>query len=127
MSDDPQLRIVDTLILVDEAHHIMSREIDALHKLLIEGRGFGVGVLLASQYLSHFQTRVNWAQPLETWFVHKVPRLSQSELRQIGLPNANAEMVEEIKVLEKYQCLCKTLDVEGRIIRGKPFWQRLLE
>ena len=54
---DPQLRFIDSMLLVDEADNIMKYNFDVLRQILLQGREFGVGVLLASQYLSHFRTR----------------------------------------------------------------------
>ena len=57
--EDPQLRFVDSMLLVDEADSIMKYNFDVLRQILLQGREFGIGVLLASQYLSHFRTRDN--------------------------------------------------------------------
>ena len=79
---DPQLRFVDSLLLVDEADSIMKYNFDVLRQILLQGREFGVGVLLASQYLSHFRTRdTDYSEPLLTWFVHKIPNVTPRETR----------------------------------------------
>ena len=44
---DPQLRALDSFLLVDEADNIMRYEFDVLRKVLLQGREFGVGVILA--------------------------------------------------------------------------------
>ena len=54
---DPQLRVIDSFLLVDEADNIMRYEFDVLRKILLQGREFGTGVILASQYL----------KPLQVW------------------------------------------------------------
>lgn len=120
----PQLRYVDTMLLVDEADNIMKYEFDVLKRILLQGREFGVGVLLASQYLSHFKTQhENYLEPLLTWFVHKVPNISVKELEGIGLSNVDSALVDTIKSLDCHECLYKSLDVDKRIIRGKPFFE----
>lgn len=123
---DPSYRFVDTMLLVDEADNIMKYEFDVLRKILLQGREFGVGVLLASQYLSHFRTaHENYLEPLLTWFVHKVPNVSVAELAGIGLTRAAADMVESVKTLAVHHCLVKTLDVDGEIVRAHPFYELL--
>jgi hypothetical protein len=121
----PQLRYIDTMLLVDEATNIMKYEFDVLKKILLQGREFGVGVLLASQYLtSHFKTaHEDYREPLLSWFVHKVPNITVKDLEGIGLTNVSQDMVVAIKQLNVHECLCKTLGVDGKFIRGTPFYE----
>ena len=121
---DPTLRFVDTMLLVDEADNIMKYEFDVLKKILLQGREFGVGVLLASQYLSHYKTKhENYMEPLLSWFIHKVPQISSSDLEKLGLTSASAELANQIRSLECHQCLYKSLGVDGSIIRATPFFE----
>ena len=123
VGEDPQLRFIDSMLLVDEADNIMKYNFDVLRQILLQGREFGVGVLLASQYLTHFRTRdTDYAEPLLTWFVHKVPNVTGRELESIGLTKVAASTVERVKTLDVHECLYKTLDVPGRFIRGLPFY-----
>lgn len=125
---DPQLRAIDSLLLVDEADNIMQYEFDVLMKLLLQGREFGVGVLLASQYLSHFKTKHNnYAEPLLSWFVHKVPNITPRDLESIGLSDIGSDTVGEIKNLKPHHCLVKTLGVDGKLVRGTPFFEIMTE
>lgn len=120
----PQLRAIDSLLLVDEADNIMQYEFDVLMKILLQGREFGVGALLASQYLSHFKTKhENFAEPLLTWFVHKVPNITSRDLESIGLSDITSDTIGAIKSLEPHQCLVKTLGVDGKLVRGTPFYE----
>jgi DNA phosphorothioation-dependent restriction protein DptH len=122
----PQTRFVDTMLLVDEADNIMQYEFDVLKKVLLQGREFGVGVLLASQYLSHFRTtHENYAEPLLSWFVHKIPNLTVRDLESIGITSANIDMVNTVKALQCHECLYKTAGVDGRFMRGTPFYELL--
>lgn len=124
LGENPKLRFIDTMLLVDEADNIMKYEFDVLKKILLQGREFGVGVLLASQYLSHFKTsHENYLEPLLSWFVHKVPNVTIKELEGIGLTNVNPDVVDKIKTLECHQCLYKTLGVDGKVIRATPFFE----
>ena len=121
---DPQLRFIDSILLVDEADNIMKYNFDVLRQILLQGREFGVGVLLASQFLSHFKTReTDYSQPLLTWFIHKVPNVTPRELESIGLNRVVSSTVEKVKSLDLHQCLYKTLDVPGRFVRAVPFYE----
>ena len=123
VGQDPQLRFIDSMLLVDEADNIMKYNFDVLRQILLQGREFGVGVLLASQYLSHFRTRdTDYSEPLLTWFVHKVPNVTSRELESIGLSKVAASTVERVKALDVHECLYKTLDIPGRFMRTLPFY-----
>ena len=125
---DPQLRFIDSMLLVDEADNVMKYNFDVLRQVLLQGREFGVGVLLASQYLSHFRTReTDYSEPLLTWFIHKVPNVSPGDLRSIGLNRVTASTVEAVKTLDVHHCFYKTLDVPGRFMRAAPFHEALAE
>lgn len=124
---DPKLRVVDSMLLVDEADNIMKYEFDVLRKLLLQGREFGVGVILASQYLSHFKAGgTDYREPLLTWFLHKVPNLKIQELSALGLSEQSGlqSMSERIKALNVHECMYKTYDAGGDFIVGAPFYRR---
>ena len=124
LGESPQLRAIDSYLLVDEADNIMRYEFDVLRKLLLQGREFGCGVILASQYLRHFKVNAtDYREPLLTWFVHKVPNVTPSELGALGLAASSAEMAERVKALPNHHCLYKSFDVPGQIIRGLPFYE----
>ena len=124
LGKDPQLRFIDSMLLVDEADNIMKYNFDVLRQILLQGREFGIGVLLASQFLSHFKTReTDYSEPLLTWFIHKVPNVTPRELQSIGLNNVANATVDKVKTLDVHQCLFKTLDVPGRFMRTLPFYE----
>ncbi len=121
------MRVIDSMLLVDEADNIMKYEFEVLRSLLLQGREFGVGVILASQYLSHFKTSsTDYREPLLTWFLHKVPNLKPQELGALGLSEQSSlqQMAERIKSLQVHECMYKTHDVSGEFIRGAPFFKR---
>lgn len=121
---NPQLRFVDSMLLVDEADNIMKYNFDVLRQILLQGREFGTGVLLASQFLSHFKTRqTDYSEPLLTWFVHKVPNVTPKDLQSIGLSRVASPTVEKIKKLDVHHCLYKTFDISGRVMRAAPFYE----
>jgi DNA phosphorothioation-dependent restriction protein DptH len=126
VGSDPQLRAVDSFLLVDEADNIMRYEFDVLRKVLLQGREFGVGVILASQYLRHFKAgATDYREPLLTWFLHKVPNVTPNELQALGMTMDVAQLAERIKTLPKHCCLYKTLGVAGDVIQGIPFYKLL--
>lgn len=122
--NDPQLRVIDSYLLVDEADNIMRYEFDVLRKLLLQGREFGAGVILASQYLRHFKaSATDYREPLLTWFIHKVPNVTPAELGALGFTSDLGELSERVKTLPNHHCLFKSFDVAGEVIRGLPFYQ----
>jgi hypothetical protein len=125
---DPQLRAIDSYLLVDEADNIMRYEFDVLRKLLLQGREFGCGVILASQYLRHFKANAtDYREPLLTWFIHKVPNVTAAELSALGLVTSAGEAAERVKSLGNHQCLYKSFDCPGLIIRGLPFYELMTD
>ena len=124
LGTDPQLRVIDSYLLVDEADNIMRYEFDVLRKLLLQGREFGVGVILASQYLRHFKVgATDYREPLLTWCIHKVPNATAAELGALGLVSDLGEMSERVKSLPNHHCLYKSFDAPGEVIRGLPFYE----
>ena len=128
LGTDPQLRVIDSYLLVDEADNIMRYEFDVLRKLLLQGREFGVGVILASQYLRHFKVgATDYREPLLTWCIHKVPNATAAELGALGLISDLGEMSERVKSLPNHHCLYKSFDAPGEVIRGLPFYELMLQ
>lgn len=121
VGSDPQLRAIDSYLLVDEADNIMRYEFDVLRKLLLQGREFGCGVILASRYLRHFKVNsTDYREPLLTWFVHKVPNVIPAELAASA-----AEVAERVKTLGNHQCMYRSFDSPGQIVRGLPFFESI--
>jgi DNA phosphorothioation-dependent restriction protein DptH len=124
LGSEPQLRAIDSYLLVDEADNIMRYEFDVLRKLLLQGREFGAGIILASQYLRHFKVNAtDYRDPLLTWFIHKVPNVTPAELSTLGLTGSLAQLAERVKSLKNHQCLYKSFDIPGEVIRGLPFFE----
>ncbi|WP_395393768.1 hypothetical protein WBP07_01490 [Novosphingobium sp. BL-8A] len=124
LGNDPQLRAIDSYLLVDEADNIMRYEFDVLRKLLLQGREFGAGVILASQYLRHFKVNsTDYREPLLSWFIHKVPNVTPTELSALGFTGGAVELAERVKSLQVHQCLYKSFDVPGEVLRGHPFFE----
>jgi len=96
-----------------------------LSALLLQGREYGVGVLLSSQFLSHFVPTggPNYAEPLLTWFIHQVPNVTISDLRKIGFPGATDDDAARISNLAVHGAFYKSLNYPGKFIRGLPFFE----
>jgi DNA phosphorothioation-dependent restriction protein DptH len=123
-----KLRTLTSFLLVDEATNILEYELDVLRKILLQGREFGFGVILASQYLSHFKTaHENYGEPLLTWVIHKVPFVKLAEIKTLGIPEVSQDIVDKIAHLEVHQALYSSLGVGGAIIRGTPFFEIVKE
>lgn len=121
---DPQLRRLNSFLLVDEAVNIMAYKFPVLQQLLLQGREFGFGVILATQYLSHFKhSEVNYGQPLLTWFIHKVPDIKVAELHQLGLTHLGESEAAHIPKLKQHQALYSSHGYDGRFILGTPYYK----
>lgn len=118
-------RKVDSFVLIDEAHHAMSRDFDVLMKLMLEGREFGMGVVLSSQFLSHFDAGKNdWGEALSTWVVHNVRNASAKQFERIGFRHDVSRMVQEVTGLETHWAYYRCVNGynEGILMKGQPFF-----
>lgn len=123
----PQLRHLNSFILIDEAHNLMSHNFTAMSEILLQGRQFGVGVILSSQFLTHFKTTdTDYREPLLTWFIHKVPSMRPQELRELGMDDVEA-LAAEVPRLGTSQSVYKSLGVSGRVIHETPYWKIVAE
>jgi hypothetical protein len=123
--DGKSRRFVDSFVLIDEAHHAMGRDFDVLMKLMLEGREFGMGVILSSQYLSHFSTKqYNWSEALSTWVVHNVRNARAKQFEEIGFRANVGEMVEQVTKLQTHWAYyrCMNNHNEGVLMKGQPFF-----
>ncbi|MGG5171855.1 hypothetical protein ACQR35_06700 [Pseudarthrobacter sp. J1738] len=128
VGEKPQLRRLNSFLLVDEAVNIMKYKFPVLMNLLLQGREFGFGVMLASQYLSHFKKdQENYGEPLLTWFIHKVKTASPRELTQLGLGDAAPAVAQTVTHLDKHQALYSSLGFRGKFIEDIPFFRLLAE
>jgi hypothetical protein len=120
----PQLRRLNSFLVVDEAINIMKYRFEVLENLMLQGREFGVGVILSSQYLTHFeQPGTNYGEPLRTWFIHKVPQVTQRNLASIGLPTASQQDANRISELGLHEVYYSSLGYPGRFVRCTPYWE----
>ncbi|MEO2077882.1 MAG: DNA phosphorothioation-dependent restriction protein DptH [Bacillus sp. (in: firmicutes)] len=125
-------REIRKFVLVDEADNFMSKDFDSLRKILKEGRSFGVGTILSTQFLSHFSTGSNeYADYILSWIVHNVTDIKAKDVKYIFNTITNDEtenILQRIKQLEKHQSIIKLGSQKQPIlIRDKAFWELGLE
>lgn len=124
---DHQYRQLTKLILVDEADNFMSEEFPALKKILKEGREFGVGTILSTQFLKHFGTSDDYAKYILTWVVHNVADLKQSDVEFVFKTEAKSSetqrLFNDIKGLQKHHSIVKIGTSKPCYIKDKAFWE----
>ena len=77
-------REIRAFVIVDEAHQFLSKDYDALDKILREGRSFGVGMILATQNISDFKTRKNdYSTNIASWILHHQVNITKQELYSV--------------------------------------------
>ncbi|NOI85318.1 DNA phosphorothioation-dependent restriction protein DptH [Vibrio sp. 99K-1] len=122
-------RQITKMILVDEADNFMSQNFPSLRKILKEGREYGVGVILSTQDITHFQTGENdYSSYVLTWVIHRVAKIRPQELKAMFGVNEKAEqekLMETINKLEKHYSLY--IDGAKKILpmRDRAFWELL--
>ncbi|MCL1076570.1 DNA phosphorothioation-dependent restriction protein DptH [Parashewanella spongiae] len=124
-------RQVTKMILVDEADNFMSQNFPSLRKILKEGREYGVGVILSTQDITHFQTGENdYSSYVLTWIVHRVAKIKPQDIKAIFSINEKAEqerLMETISKLEKHYSLYIDGAKQTVKMRDKAFWELLEE
>ncbi|MDT8868515.1 DNA phosphorothioation-dependent restriction protein DptH [Vibrio fluvialis] len=120
-------RQITKMILVDEADNFMSQNFPSLRKILKEGREYGVGVILSTQDITHFQTGENdYSSYVLTWVIHRVAKIRPQELKaMLGVNDRNEQerLMETINKLEKHYSLY--IDGAKKIVkmRDRAFWE----
>lgn len=122
-----QYRQLSKLILVDEADNFMSEGFPALKKILKEGREFGVGTILSTQFLKHFGSGDDdYAKYVLTWVVHNVADLKSSDVEFVFKTEPKSattqELFNRIKTLQKHQSIVKLGNALPQYIQDKAFW-----
>lgn len=122
------LRQLTKFVLVDEADNFMSRGFPSLKKILKEGREFGVGTILSTQYLTHFGNgEDDYSKYILTWVVHKVPDLTLSDVDFVFNTQPKSELEQklfnDIKVLDKHHSIVNIGDGQPLYLEDLPFWK----
>lgn len=124
---DGNFRQINKMILVDEADNFLSKNFESLRKILKEGREFGVGTILSTQFLNHFATAENeYSNYILTWIIHRVNEIKDKEVGSLfDLPNRNDrdELIGVIKSLEKHYSIVNLAGSKPIKIKDKAFWE----
>ena len=124
-------RQVTKMILVDEADNFMSQNFPSLRKILKEGREYGVGVILSTQDITHFQTGENdYSSYVLTWVIHRVAKIKPQDIKAIFSINEKVEqerLMETINKLEKHYSLYIDGAKQTVKMRDRAFWELLLD
>ncbi|WP_179292215.1 DNA phosphorothioation-dependent restriction protein DptH [Paenibacillus campinasensis] len=120
-------REITRMILVDEADNFLSKNFTSIKKILKEGREYGVGTILSTQFLSHFSTSDNdYANYILTWIVHNVSEMSAKEIRMVFSAQSKAEeenIMNRIKSLQKHYSIVKIGSEQPVWMRDRAFWE----
>lgn len=125
---DNRYRQLTKLILVDEADNFMSEGFPALKKILKEGREFGVGTILSTQFLKHFGSgEDDYSKYILTWVVHNVSDLKSTDVEFVFKTEAKStetqNLYNDIKALSKHNSIVKIGNDQPRYIVDKAFWE----
>ena len=125
---DGNYRQLTKMILVDEADNFMSEGFSALKKILKEGREFGVGTILSTQFLKHFGSgEDDYSKYILTWVVHNVSDLKNSDVDFVfKTENKSQEsqiLFNAIKALEKHHSIVKIGNGKPVYVKDKAFWE----
>lgn len=120
-------RQITKMILVDEADNFMSQNFPSLRKILKEGREYGVGILLSTQDITHFQTGENdYSSYILTWIIHRVARLKNQDIKAIFNASDKTEqeaLMATIGKLDKHYSLYIDGDKKVHRMKDTAFWQ----
>lgn len=122
------LRQLTKMILVDEADNFMSEGFPALKKILKEGREFGVGTILSTQFLKHFGNgEDDYSKYILTWVVHNVSDLKSSDVDFVfntepRSADSNA-LFNQIKALKIHHSIVKIGTGRPIYLHDKAFWE----
>lgn len=123
-----QYRELTKLILVDEADNFMSEGFPSLKKILKEGREFGVGTILSTQFLKHFGSgEDDYSKYILTWVVHNVADLKPSDVEFVFKTELKSsetqKLFRDIKSLRKHNSIIKIGNSSPRYVKDRAFWE----
>lgn len=129
---DNRYRQLTRMILVDEADNFMSEGFPSLKKIMKEGREFGVGVILSTQFLKHFGTSEDdYSKYILTWVVHCVADLKEREVdfifKTVAKSQESARLFNDVKALTKHHSIVKIGNNKPQYMKDFAFWEYLAE
>lgn len=126
-------RKLTKFILVDEADNFLSEGFPTLKRILKEGRKFGVGVILSTQFLKHFKAKdEDYSKYILTWVVHKVDDLDPSDIRFVFNTEPKCQMEQQLfNAVKRLKIHCSMVKLGNSSLaipmRDKPFWELMDE
>lgn len=128
-SIDGDYREITKMVLVDEADNFLGQDFQSIRKILKEGREFGVGTILSTQFLNHFSTGDNeFANYVLTWVVHRVSEIKPKDITTLFGNQSNemaSQLMTEITGLEKHMSVSNIGDGKPLLMRDKAFWEMI--
>lgn len=122
-----QFRQINKIILVDEADNFLYKDFQSLRKILKEGREYGVGTILSTQFLNHFTTGDNeYSNYIITWIIHRVSEIKEKEIGSLFSLSSRSDreaLINVIKSLPKHQSIVNLAGSLPIHIRDLPFWE----
>ena len=123
-----QYRQLTKMILVDEADNFMSEGFPSLKKILKEGREFGVGTILSTQFLKHFGSgEDDYSKYILTWIVHNVSDLKNSDVDFVfntaSKSTESNNLFNRIKSLKIHHSIIKLGTGSPIYLHDKAFWE----
>ena len=123
------MRQLKKMILVDEADNFLSKNFNSIKKILKEGREFGVGTVLSTQFLNHFSTSENdYSNYILTWVIHRVNEIKAKEvdsLFSLKSSRQRDELIKLIKNLDKHHSIVNLAGSDPIYTKDKAFWELL--
>jgi DNA phosphorothioation-dependent restriction protein DptH len=120
-------RQLKKMILVDEADNFLGKNFNSIKKILKEGREFGVGTILSTQFLNHFSTGENeYSNYILTWVIHRVNEIKSKEIESLFSINSKDQrdnLMKTIKGLDKHQSIVNLAGSDPLLIKDKAFWE----
>ena len=121
-------RQLTKMILVDEADNFMSEGFPVLKKILKEGREFGVGTILSTQFLKHFGSGDDdYSKYILTWVVHNVSDLKGSDVDFVFNTESKSQdssiLFKQIKTLKIHHSIIKIGTGRPIYLHDKAFWE----
>ena len=128
---DGNKRQLKKMILVDEADNFLSKNFNSIKKILKEGREFGVGTILSTQFLNHFSTGENeYSNYILTWVIHRVNEIKTREIESLFTIDSRVQrdnLMKTIKGLEKHHSIVNLAGSEPLLVKDKAFWELIKE
>ena len=113
---EDKYRQLTKLILIDEADNFMAEGFPSLKKILKEGREFGVGTILSTQFLKHFGSGDDdYAKYILTWIVHNVADLRLSDVEFVF--KTESKSIESQTLFNDIKKSCKSIIALSRLVQ----------